>query len=131
MSGALKLEQKRQSLSSDIQLPASAKNYRDSANASVERTDIEDEIAQKFGLGAKRSFVRGSAENAYGLRYLVETREVAGASRIRSTTLSPSYALTVRKVDNLLYPSRGYLLNFQADVAARALFSDQDFLRTY
>lgn len=131
LSGALKLEQKRQALTGEIQLPASAKDYRDSVNALAERTDIEGEIAQKFGVGVKRNFVRGSVEHTYGLRYLVETREVAGATKTQTTTLSPSYAWTVRKVDNLLYPSRGYLLNFQTDVASRALLSDQDFLRGY
>lgn len=128
---ALKLEQKRQTLSADIQLPPTEKGVRDSFNSLIERTDIEGEITQKLGLGVKRSFVRGSTESTYGLRYLVETRDVEGATRSRSTTLSPSFAWTIRKVDNLLYPSRGFLLSLQTDVAARALLSDQDFVRGY
>ena len=54
---------------------------------------------------------------------------LAGAQGDNRATLSPFYAWTLRNVDHLLYPTRGYLLSFQTDVAARALLSDQDFLR--
>lgn len=131
LGGALKLEQKRQSLGADLQFPLRAKGYRDSINTLVERTNIAGEVTQKAAAGVKRTFTRGTTETTYGLRYLIETKDVAGSTRTHSAALSPSYAWTVRKVDHLLYPTRGYLLNLQADVATRALLSDQDFLRGY
>lgn len=131
LGGTLKLEQKRQSLSGDLQFPLSEKGYRDSISALLERTDIEGEITRKLTVGPKRTFVRGRTETSYGLRYLTETQEISGARTTRNATLSPSYSWTLRDVDNLLYPTRGFLLNLQADAAARALLSDQNFLRGY
>jgi translocation and assembly module TamA len=45
--------------------------------------------------------------------------------------LTANTSWTRRAVDNLLYPTHGYLLNFQLDGAHHALLSDQSFLRTY
>lgn len=129
LGGTLKLDQKRQSLVGDLQFPLSEKGYRDSINAQAERNDIAGETTHKLALGARRAFVRGRSENAYGVRYLTETQDIAGAESHRRATLSPSYSWTLRQVDNLLYPSRGYLVNLQADAAARAVLSDRDFLR--
>lgn len=131
LGSAFKLEQKRQSWTGDLQFPRSEAGHRDSLNALVERTDIAGEISRKFSFGAKRSFLHGKTETSYGLRYLTERQDIGGAVSTRSSTLSPSASWTYRDLDNLLYPTRGFLLNLQADVAARALLSDQDFLRGY
>ncbi|MFA7243265.1 MAG: autotransporter assembly complex family protein [Sulfuricellaceae bacterium] len=131
LSGAFKLEQKRQSVSGDLQFPPTETGFRDSLNALIERTDIEGEVAEKMSLGAKRSIVSGKMEHAFGLRYLVENQGVAEAGGEHRAALSPSYSWTLRDVDHLLYPTHGYLVNLQADVAGRALLSDQDFVRGY
>ena len=131
LSGALKLEGKRQSLGGELQFPLTEQSYRDSLNALLERTDIEGEVTQKFVLGAKRSRVQGRNETAYGIRYFLEQQDIAGATGDRRSALVPSYSWTRRDVDNLLYPTRGYLLNLQADAAAKALLSDRDFVRGY
>jgi translocation and assembly module TamA len=131
LGGTLKLEQKRQSLGGELQFPLTDKGYRDSINTLLERTDIEGVLNQKLVMGAKRAFISGKTETAYGLRYVVEQQDIEGTPGTRSATLSPSYSWTRRNVDHLLYPTRGYLLNLQADAATRALLSDQDFLRGY
>lgn len=131
LGGALKLEQKRQSLGGDLQLPLTEQRYRDSINTLLEHTDIEGQETQKLVLGAKRTFIHGNTETAYGVRYFLEKQFIAGAASSRSAALSPSYSWTLRNVDRLLYPTSGYVVNLQADTAARAILSDQDFLRGY
>ena len=131
LGGALKLEQKRQSLGSDLQLPLTEQRYRDSFTTLLEHTDIEGEETQKLVLGGKRTFIREKIETAYGLRYFLENQYIAGASSAHSAALSPSYSWTFRDVDQLLYPTSGYVFNFQADTATRAILSDQDFFRGY
>lgn len=131
LGGTLKLEQKRQSLSGDLQFPLSEKGYRDSIGVLLERTDIEGEVTRKLAVATRRTFVRGRAEIGYGLRYLTAKQEIAGARSTRNAILSPSYSWTLRNTDHALYPTRGYLLNLQADAGARALLSDQNFLRGY
>lgn len=131
LGGTLKLEQKRQSLAGDLQFPLSAMRYQDSVSVLLERTDIQGEVTRKLALGPRRTFVRGRTETSFGVRYLTETQEVQGVQTARNGTLSPSYSWTLRATDHALYPTRGYLLNIQVDAAARALLSDQNFLRGY
>jgi translocation and assembly module TamA len=131
LGSTLKLDQKVQSVSSDLQFPLRENGGQDSLNALLEREDIEGVENEKMVLGGKRSFTHGKTETSYGFRYIIENQNVDGRRSEQHSTLSPSYIWTLRDVDKLLFPTRGYLLNFQADVAARALLSDQDFLRTY
>ena len=131
LGSVMKLEQKIQSLNADLQLPLRENGGQDSLNALLERDDIEGVVNQKMVLGGKRSFIHGKTETSYGFRYIIEDQKVDGRESEQHSTLSPSYTWTLRNVDNLLFPTRGYLLNFQADFATRALLSDQDFLRTY
>lgn len=131
LGGTLKVEQKRQSLGGDLQFPLTEKGYRDSISTVIERTDIEGVVINKFVMGGKRTFVSGNTETAYGLNYFSESQDIEGAASTRNSTLSPSFSWTLRNIDNLLYPTRGYLLNLQTDAASRAILSDQDFLRGY
>lgn len=128
---ALKLEQKRQSLGGNLQLPLSDQRFRDSINTLIEHADIEGVETQKMGLGAKRTFILGNVETAYGLRYFLENQYITGMDKTRSTTLSPSYSWTLHNVNSDLYPTLGYVVNLQADIATRAILSDQDFMRGY
>ncbi len=131
LSGTLKLEGKRQSLGGELHFPLTEAGYRDSLQALTERTDIEGEVTEKLVLGARRSRVLGRDETAYGMRYFLERQGLAGATGERRSALVPSWSWIRRDVDNLLYPTRGYILNLQADAAAKALLSDRDFLRGY
>jgi len=131
LSSLLKLDSKTQSLSGKVQLPRTAQGYVDSLSALAEHADIQGQTTRKLVLGAKRSRVRGATETAYGLQFETERDDVAGAPSTSMQALVPNYSWTRRKLDNLLYPSEGYLLNAQVGVAAKALLSDQDFVRGY
>lgn len=131
LTSTLKLETKRQSLGGELQFPLSERNYRDSLSALMERTDIEGEVTRKLVLGARRSRLRGKNETVYGVRYFAEQQDIDGARGDRRSALVPSWSWTRRDVDSLLFPTRGYLVNLQADGAAAALLSDQNFLRGY
>lgn len=131
LAGALKLETKKQTLTGELQFPMTAAGYRDSLNAQAERTDIEGLVTKKAGLGAKRTRVAGKTETTLSLQYLAERQEVAGVASQINRVLAPNYSWTRRDVDNLLYPSRGYLVNAQIGGAAKAILSARSFLRGY
>jgi translocation and assembly module TamA len=131
LSSALKLDSRSQSLGAELQFPLTAQGYRDSLTALMERKDIQGEVTRKLVLGGKRSFIKGKNESSYGIRYFLEQQDVAGVRNEPSTALVPGYSWTRRDVDNLLYPTQGYLLTLQTDVAAKSLLSDRDFLRGY
>lgn len=128
LGGALKLDQKRQSFSGDLQFPRSEAGHLDSITAKTEHAEVAGETTRTQALGFKRSLAHGGTEASFGLRYLTEN-QTAGTIASRQAALSPFYAVKLRHVDQLLYPTRGYLAEMQADVASRAILSDQDFLR--
>lgn len=131
LGSTLKLEQKRQSLATELLLPFSEQSFRNSFNNLLEHTDIEGQETQKGVLGAKRTYIRRNSETSFGVSYFLEQQYIAGAASAKNTTLSPSISWTLRKVDHLLYPTRGYIVNLQADTATRHILSDQDFVRGY
>jgi translocation and assembly module TamA len=131
LGGALKLDQKRQSLGGELQFPLSETGYRDSISTLLESADIEGELTRKFVLGGKRTFIKGKTETSYGLRYITEQQGIEGLDGKRRASFGPTWSWTLRNVDSLLYPQRGYLLNIQGDVGLRAVLSDADFVRAY
>ena len=131
LSGLLKLETKKQLLSGEMQFPRTESGYVDSVSALTERTDIENVVTRKHTLGAKRARVIGNTEKAYSLQYETEHDVIDGALNETSQALVPGYTWTRRQVDNLLYPSDGYLISAQLGVATKALLSDQDFVRNH
>lgn len=129
--GKLKLETRSQSLDGEFQLPVREQGLRDSLNAGYARTSIQGETSQKYLAGAKRSRVRGDIETALSLQYQLESQSVLGAGGNNVKALIAGYGWTQRRVDDPLFPTRGYVANWQVAGAKRALLSDRDFVRGY
>lgn len=127
----LKLETKNQSLDGEFQLPLAADGYRDSLNAGYERTNVQGETTKKYVTGAKRSRVLDNIETALSLQYQTENQSVSGAANNNVQALTLGYGWTQRKVDDVLFPTRGYLVNWQISGAKRSFLSDRDFIRGY
>lgn len=127
----LTLEQKRQRAAARFTLPPKASGYRDSFGTDFERTDLQDQETLRLKLGGERARKRGDYETALGLNYLIEEQRVEGSERDINRALAPSYSWTARKVNDLIYPERGFLVNAQLAGASEQLLSDQTFVRTY
>jgi translocation and assembly module TamA len=127
----LTLEQKRQRAAARFTLPPKASGYRDSFGTDFERTDLQDQETLRLKLGGERARKRGDYETALGLNYLIEEQRVEGSERDINRALAPSYSWTARKVNDLIYPERGFLVNAQLAGASEQLLSDQTFIRTY
>lgn len=120
---------RRQTLAGRLELPQSARGYRDSFNGRAERTDIANLITRTYTLGAQRARQRGRHETVLALDFTRERQEAGGTATTRLQALTGSHTWLLREVDDLLYPSSGYLLSLQLGGGARALLSDRDFLR--
>ena len=129
LNGVLKLAQKEQSLNGRLQFPIDGKGYHNSLSAGWIRSDVEGEVTRTLTLGAARARTEGNREVAWGLNYYLEQQDVSGSVGDRRASLVPSWSWTLRDVDNLLFPTTGYLVNVQLAGGARALLSDRSFLR--
>ncbi|MFC5459677.1 autotransporter assembly complex protein TamA [Massilia niabensis] len=131
MKSDLIYEQKRQTARVDFYWPTTADGYNDSVGGGIERTDVRGELLTVGTVAGRRAWGTPELERSITLEALLEQREVAGLETTRSRSVPLTYAVTRRKLDNLVQPTRGYALNWQLSVAPLPLFTDEKFVRGY
>ncbi len=131
LKSALTLETKKQSARGDFYFPVTPKGYNDSVGASFERSDISGEVTSVTTVGAKRAWGTPLLERSLALEFLSETKTINDADAGKSKSLPLTYSITVRRLDNLLFPTKGYAINAQLGGALLPLLTDEAFVRGY
>ena len=131
LNSGLRLEQKRQTAYGDVFLPPDARSRRHSLGVMVEQTDIQGLQTSRFAFGAQSVQQRGSIEQRLSLSWQSETRTPDGALATSSRALVPNVMWTWRKIDNLLDPHDGVVLQFQVGGGAKAALSSENFIRLH
>jgi translocation and assembly module TamA len=85
----------------------------------------------RFAFGAQSVQQRGSIEQRLSLSWQSETRTPEGALKTTSRALVPNVMWTWRKIDNLLDPHDGVVLQFQVGGGAKAALSSENFIRLH
>ncbi|XLZ68063.1 autotransporter assembly complex family protein [Massilia sp. SR12] len=129
MKSALTLETKRQSARSDFYFPTTADGFNDSFGAALERKDIEGEITRTASVAAKRAWGTPRLERSISIEYLNESKTVNRVLSTHSQSLPITYAATWRKVDNLVFPTKGYVVNATLGGALLPVLTDEKFIR--
>ena len=127
----LRVEQKKQTAYADVFLPPDERFRRNSVGVMAEATDIAGLKTERYAFGAQTVQQRGSVEQRLSLNWQNELREPDGASPVTSRALVPNAMWTWRRVDNLLDPRQGTVLQAQIGGGARAALSDQNFVRLH
>jgi translocation and assembly module TamA len=130
MKSALTLEQKKQTARGDFYFPTTADGYTDSFGAAVERKDIEGEITRTASIAGKRAWGTPLLERSISVEFLTESKTVAGTPSSVSRSLPLTYAVTWRKLDNLVFPTKGYVLNATLGGALLPILTDEKFIRS-
>lgn len=130
LASALKLETRAQSLTGLVHFPATADGYRDSVSAGLLRSDIEGEEVRTLQLGALRAWGSQRREHSVGVDYTLERKLVAGLDPADSYALALSYGLTLRRIDSVIDPRRGYLMNFRFAGSPLQLAATKPFLQS-
>ncbi|PKO87073.1 MAG: outer membrane protein assembly factor [Betaproteobacteria bacterium HGW-Betaproteobacteria-10] len=131
LDSGLRLEQKKQTVYSDIFLPPDDRNRRNSVGLMLENTDIQGLKTERYAFGAQSVQQRGSIEQRLSLNWQNEIRTPEGALETTSRALVPNIMWTWRHVDNLLDPRHGTVLQAQIGGGAKAALSDQNFVRLH
>lgn len=131
MKSALTLETKKQTATSNFYFPVTPEGYNDSIGASFERSDISGEVTSVASLAGKRTWGTPLLERNLTLELLTETKTVGGVPSSQSKSLPLTYGVTWRKLDNLLFPTKGYALNAQLGGALLPILTDEAFVRGY
>jgi translocation and assembly module TamA len=121
LESGLRLEQKKQTVFADVFLPPDSRNRRHSFGAMSEKTDIENLRTARYAIGAQTVQQRGSIEQRLSLNWQQERRHADDAEAVTSRALVPNVMWTWRRVDNLLDPANGIVLQAQVGGGAKAL----------
>lgn len=123
------LETLRQTARADFYFPTTPKGYNDSVGAGFERTDLQGERTSVATLAARRAWGSPLLERSLTLELLTEQRSVDGQMTTNSKSVPLTYSITRRALDNLLSPTRGYVINAQLGGALLPVLTDERFLR--
>jgi translocation and assembly module TamA len=129
MKSALTLEQKKQTARGDFYFPTTVDGYTDSFGAALERKDIEGEITRTASINGKRAWGTPLLERSVSIELLTEQKTVAGVESSNARSLPLTYAVTWRKLDNLIFPTKGYVLNATLGGALLPILTDEKFIR--
>lgn len=131
MKSNLVVEQRRQTGRVDFYRPTSPEGLNDSLGGGIERTDVNGEVTSVASIAARRAWGTPLLERSVALEVLTEQRTVDGFLATRSKSLPLTYTVTKRALDNLITPTRGYVLNGQIGGALLPVLTDEPFVRAY
>jgi len=112
----LRLESKVQSLATRIVTPPSQSGWSHAYSAAVERTDISGLVTETASIGWRTISLDERRQWELGPAFLVDQQKPSGGETIRSHALYADAQRTWRRVDDLVAPTRGYIV--QVDVGA-------------
>lgn len=131
LDSGLRYEQKRQTAYTDVFLPPDGRNRRHSVGIMAEAADIQGLKTERYAFGAQTVQQRGIVEQRLSLNWQEERREASGASPQTARALVPNGVWTWRRIDNLLDPRDGSVVQVQIGGGAKAALSDQNFVRLH
>lgn len=127
----LRLDTSVQVLESGLALLPEPGGWRNRLGFEAHRSDIENLRSSRLGLSARRAWRTPGEEHEYTLKFQGEEQAIARGPVDTLKALTLNYSWTLRRVDDVLRPRRGYLLNLQLGGAAAPLLSTRSFVRAY
>ncbi|MDX1668063.1 MAG: BamA/TamA family outer membrane protein, partial [Limnobacter sp.] len=129
LKSGIRLEQKRQSVFSDIFLPPTQKGVQDAVGFAYDQQQISDLETERTSIGVRREYITSPADFTLGVNFQLEERLVNGLSLGQTQALVAGASATRSRVDDRLNPTTGYVAFGQVALASENLGSDQDFFR--
>jgi translocation and assembly module TamA len=128
---ALKLDQREQSLTTELFLIPIRGALQPKLDAQVKQTKIQNDTTVATILGTRLLRTGFDSEWALSLELRTEHKETSGVSVGDSLSLPINLSWTRRVLDDPIYPRKGFVANLQGGGAAEAVLSDRSFLRLY
>jgi translocation and assembly module TamA len=118
-------------LGADLTFPARASGWRPSVGGHFERTDIANEVNDRLRLDARYTSPSKLDEHVTGMSYLTEQQKIANLAPNDRTALIATYGYTRRRTDNIVSPTRGYLLAGEVGIGPRGLLNESSLARVF
>lgn len=127
----MRLDTKEQLLEAGIALTPEPGGWRNHVGVETKRSDIENLVSRVDGVTARRSWRSAEKEQDWALKFQVEEQSLEAGPVDHLEALTLNYSWTLRRVDDLLRPRRGHMINLQLGGASESLLSTRSFLRGY
>ncbi len=131
LSSGARIEQLRQSVYADVLLPPDLKQQRDSFGAVAEKSDIQGLGIERVAFAVSRAQLLDHIEQRLGFNWQYERQTPNDAAMSTNRALTATAGWLWRHADDPLDASEGIVAQLQLGAAAKALLSDQNFLRSY
>lgn len=112
-------------------MPPDCDGYINSALASYNTTYLANKPMTSMRLGFSRERSLQFYEYTYSLLFYKDLWTQQSLLKQNSFALMPNFRLAYRNVDDLIYPSNGYLFNVEFGFALKNFFSKADFFRIH
>lgn len=127
----MRLDTKEQILEGGLALTPEPGGWRNHLGVEAKRSDIENLVSRVNGITGKRSWRSSEKELDWALKFQVEEQSLEAGPVDHLEALTLNYSWTLRRVDDLLRPKRGYMLNLQLGGASAEMLSTRSFVRGY
>ena len=124
-------EQKHQAAKAEFYLPTTTGGYNNSFGAGYDRLDANGQITRTTSVHAKRAWGSPLLEKTLTLEALTEQVTIDDLPTTRVNSVPLTFSITKRKLDSLVQPSRGYIVNAQIGGAFLPVLTDEKFVRIY
>ena len=109
----------KQSLGADLLFPTTQSGSNYSISSNIKREDVQGEVTRGGGISGKRAWGPQTTERFTSVDYLFEKKDVSGVPQTSTQTVGVTYGVTLRRTDNLLLPTSGYLASGQVGAGVR------------
>ncbi len=130
-TSGLRLAQREQGAFSEVLTPRNAEGHRYGVGLLFLRSDIQNETTRSVTALIRRLTPGRERESEIGLAPIQETKEIGGVTTENLLSVPVYVSWTRRKVDDLLSPRKGWLLNLQAAAAIDGALSDESFFNAH
>lgn len=130
-SSGLRLAQREQGAFSEVLTPRDARGHRYGVGALVLRDDIQNEVTTSVSALLRRLTPGRERDSEVGLAPIYEKKEIGDATTERLKALPLYASWTWRRVDKLIDPRKGWMLNVQAAGAVEGVLTDASFFTGY
>ncbi len=127
----MRLDTKEQLLEGSIALTPEPGGWRNHVGVEAKRSDIENLVSRVNSITTRRTWRSVEKELDWALKFQIEEQSLEAGPVDHLEALTLNYSWTLRRVDDLLRPKRGHMLNLQLGGASAELLSTRSFSRGY
>jgi translocation and assembly module TamA len=126
----LSVDRLNQTVGANLIFPTTPHGDVYSLSSTLGRQNVQNEVDRTGTVSAKRAWGPETTQRFTSVDYTYEQKDISGLPTSIAETLGVTYGVTLRRTDNLLSPTAGYMVSAQAGAGIR-VNTGQPYSRVY